>query len=70
MRIIQIPQNGHITISVFNSLGQRVATVIDKDLQRGTHTVTFDGSGLASGIYIYQMKSGAYVESKKLVLLK
>ena len=65
-----IPQKEHVTITVFNLFGQRVATVIDKDLQRGTHTVTFDGSGLASGIYIYQMKSGAYVESKKLVLLK
>ena len=38
MRIIQIPQNGHITISVFNSLGQRVATLIDKDMNIGTYT--------------------------------
>jgi len=66
----QIPQSGHVKISVFNILGQHVATLIDKDMATGTYTVTFDGSALASGIYIYQMKSGAYEESKKFVLLK
>ena len=66
----QIPQQGHVTITVFNLLGQRVATLINKDMNTGTYTVSFEGSGLASGVYIYQMKSGTYIESKKFVLLK
>ncbi len=66
----QIPQQGHVTITVYNLLGQWVATLIDKDMNTGTYTVSFEGSGLASGVYIYQMKSAAYIESKKFILLK
>ena len=42
----------HVRILVFNLLGQRLEKLIDKYMSRGTHTVTFDGSELVSGVYI------------------
>ena len=66
----QMPRKGLVTITVYNLLGQRVAILLNKYMNAGTHVVTFDGSGLASGVYIYQMKSGSFMESKKFVLLK
>jgi hypothetical protein len=66
----QAPKKLHVNISVFNLIGERVATLIDQDMNSGKHTVTFDGSGLASGVYIYQMRSAGFMEIKKTMLLK
>ena len=62
---------GHATISVYNLLGQRVATLADRDYRAGeSQTVTFDASGFPSGIYYYQLKSGNLTQIKKMMLLK
>ena len=51
-------------------LGREVATLVNEAKQPGTYTVQFDGSGLASGVYFYQLRAGNFVETKKLVLLR
>ena len=66
----QIPQKSHVTISVFNTLGQRVATLIDKDLKSGTHHATFDAIHFSSGIYFYSIKTNGFSQVKKMLLLK
>jgi len=66
----QIPQEGHVTLSVFNTLGQPVATLIDQLMRRGTHQVTFDASKFPSGIYLYCLKAGGYSQVRKMTLLK
>lgn len=66
----QIPQDGHVTISVFNTVGQRVATLIDKDLKSGTHQATFDAIHFSSGIYFYSMKTNDFSQVNKMLLLK
>jgi hypothetical protein len=59
-----------VTLSVYNLLGQKVATVINKYLASGTHSYQFDGSKLASGVYVYRITAGNFTDTKKMVLLK
>lgn len=65
-----VAQAGPVSIKVYNELGQEVATLLNETLAPGSYQVTFDGKDLASGIYIYKMTAGSYVESKKMVLMK
>jgi len=66
-----LPQSAPVRLEVFNLSGQRVALLVDKTLAAGRYDVAFDGSGLASGAYIYRLRAGrAFVQSRKLLLVK
>jgi aminopeptidase N len=65
-----IPQNGFVSLKVFNVLGKEVATLVNGQNESGKHKVEFDASSLNSGVYFYRIESGNFVETKKLVLLK
>jgi hypothetical protein len=65
-----LPQRTHVSLSVFNTLGQEVATLVNEIEEAGNHEVRFDGSGLASGVYFYRMRAGEYVQTRKLLLLR
>jgi hypothetical protein len=65
-----LPQREHVTLKVFDLLGKEVATLVEGDLDPGEHSVVFDGNGLSSGVYLYHLKAGAFIEQKKLVLLR
>lgn len=66
----QIPESGIVTLKVLNILGQEVATLVNTYQGVGLHTVNFDASKLASGMYIYTIHFNNKVISKKLMLLK
>ncbi|MBN2011861.1 T9SS type A sorting domain-containing protein [candidate division KSB1 bacterium] len=61
---------GHVTLKVFNSLGQEVATLYDNIQDAGKYVATFDGSKLSSGNYIYQLRSGDVTLTRKFALMK
>ncbi len=65
-----IRKDSHVKLSVMNILGQEVAVLIDEFKNAGDYNITFDASNLASGIYIYTIKAGSFVSSKKMSLLK
>jgi photosystem II stability/assembly factor-like uncharacterized protein len=65
-----IPTRSHVTLSVFNILGQIVAELVAGEKEPGSYTITFDASGLASGVYLYRIQAGNFVQTRKLVLLK
>lgn len=65
-----IPEAGKVTIEVLNMLGQTVATLVDDYKSAGWHSVTFDGSELSSGFYIYRIKAKNFTDTKKLSLVK
>ena len=64
-----LPQRAHVTLSVYNLLGQQVAELVNGDVDPGNHEVKFDGSNIASGIYFYRIQAGSLIQTKKLVLL-
>jgi len=61
---------GFITLTVFDILGRDAATVVSGEMNEGSHAVSFDARHLTSGVYIYQLRSGSTVETKRMVLLK
>jgi hypothetical protein len=65
-----LPQRSNVTLSVYNTLGQQVAILVNKSQDAGYHEVKFDGSALASGVYLYRIQAGTFVQTKKLTILK
>jgi hypothetical protein len=63
-------ESGFTTLEVYNLQGQKVATLVKHPLNAGSHSVTFDASALASGIYIYRLTIGSNVLTKKMLLIK
>jgi hypothetical protein len=59
-----------VELTIYNILGQRVATLVEGKLESGTYTVQFNGSGMASGVYFYSLQAGNYSETKKFILLR
>jgi hypothetical protein len=66
----QLPQDGMVTLKVYDILGSEVATLVNEQKTSGRYEVNFDASRLASGVYIYKLTSGSYVSSKKMLLVK
>ena len=65
-----LSKEGNVTLTVYNVMGEVVATLVDKKMTAGKHRVNFDASQLSSGIYFYQMNTDSFVDTKKLILLK
>ncbi|MGB5529930.1 MAG: T9SS type A sorting domain-containing protein, partial [Ignavibacteriaceae bacterium] len=65
-----IPQNGFVLLSVFNSLGERVALLEEGMKEAGYYETEFNGSNLPSGIYFYTLSSNKFISTKKMILLK
>lgn len=65
-----IPNSGYYTMKVYNMLGKEVAVLINGEYTPGSYNVSFDGSSLSSGIYIYQLTGTGVNVSKKMMLMK
>jgi uncharacterized protein (TIGR03790 family) len=65
-----LPRQDHVTLKVYNSLGQEVATLVNGVESPGVHVAAFDGSSLASGLYIYQLKTSDFGRTHKMLLVK
>ena len=60
----------NVSLEVFNTLGQRVAQLVDGREEAGYYVATLDASRLSSGLYFYTIKAGEFIASRKLMLLK
>ncbi len=65
-----LPGRSHVTLTVFNTLGQQVATLVQGEQEAGYHEVQFDASGFVSGVYLYRLTAGSHVGTKTLVLVR
>ena len=65
-----LPERSHVTLTVFNTLGQQVVTLVGGEVEAGYHEVTFDASEFASGVYLYRLTTGDYVQTRKVVVLR
>lgn len=71
----ELPKASDVRLDVYNILGQKIRTLVDRFLPAGIYRVTFDGRGdddqpLASGVYLYRLKAGDYADSKVMVMVK
>jgi len=66
----QIPELSFVTLKVFDVLGNEIKTLVNEEKPVGYYEIKFDASSLASGIYIYQLHAGSFIETKKMILLR
>ena len=76
----QVPEATHVTLSVYDRLGREVGVLVDGQMDAGTYEVQFSASGgagaegsvaaLASGLYLYRLQAGTFVETKKMIVVK
>ena len=66
----QLPENGFVTVKVYDLLGKEIALLVNENKQAGYHSVTFDASRLTSGVYIYTIIVNNFIQSRKMMLLK
>jgi hypothetical protein len=74
----QLPMNSSVELSIYNLLGQKVATLVDEQKRAGYHRVEWDASGFASGVYLYRLQAGdpsqsagqGYVETRKMIQMR
>ena len=65
-----LPVTGHIDLSVYNVLGQKIATLVSQNQNAGSYDVEWDASNLTSGVYIYRLQAGSHVDTKRMILMK
>jgi len=65
-----LPAASHVTLKIYNMLGQEVATLINEQQPAGVKSVKFDASILSSGIYFYRLTAGTFTDMKKMILMK
>ncbi len=65
-----LPKAGYVTITVYDAIGSKIATLVNDYKPAGSYSVSFIGKNLASGIYLYRLEAGNYSIVKKLLLVK
>jgi hypothetical protein len=66
----QLSASIHVKLAIFDLLGREIATIVNKEQNAGTYEVKFNGNNLKSGIYMYQLMAGSFVQTQKMVYLK
>ncbi len=66
----QIPNSGNVSLKIYDILGKEVATLVDGFKDEGNYEVNFEASNLASGVYFYTLRTGSFVQSKKMIFLR
>ena len=61
---------GFVSLKVYDVLGNEIRTLVNEEKPAGEYQVTFNGSGLASGVYVYRIKTNGKIISKKMILLQ
>ncbi|MFO7448479.1 MAG: T9SS type A sorting domain-containing protein, partial [Ignavibacteriaceae bacterium] len=59
-----------VTLKVYDVLGNEVAELVNEEKPAGNHSITFNASGLGSGVYFYKLNAGNFSDTKKLILMK
>ena len=67
---LQLAVSSQVKLEIFNLTGQKITTLLSASLPRGSHSVEWDASEVASGVYLYRLEANDHVESRKMILMK
>ncbi len=67
---LQVPEQVHARLEVYDVLGRRVGVLLDKKLKPGVYEVRVEAQGLASGLYFYRLRAGHFVQQLQMILIK
>ena len=65
-----ISNSGNVNLTIYNILGEKISTLVNRFLKAGTYSMEFDASKLSSGIYFYELRANNFMEVKKMILQK
>ncbi len=65
-----LPEAVHVHLDLFDFAGRRIATLVDGLQAAGAYAVTFDAGTLASGVYLYRIRAGAFIQTRRMILIK
>jgi hypothetical protein len=65
-----IPEKSNVVITIFNSIGEDVITLVNENKEAGSYEVNFDATGFTSGIYYYKLQTDGFAQTKKMILMK
>ena len=66
----EVPAGGQATLAVYNLVGQRLATLVEKRQQPGYRSIIWDASDFSSGVYFYRLTAGDFTEARRMILVK
>ena len=66
----QLPEDAHVTLMIYNTLGQQVATLVDGFVEAGNHRVSWNAIDMPAGVYIYRIQAGKFSKATRMILLK
>lgn len=66
----EIPHSSNVSLKVYDLLGREISTLINNNLRRGWYQIPFDAGSLASGVYVYRLQAGGFIEIKRMTILK
>jgi hypothetical protein len=66
----ELPKTSEVRLSVFDMLGREVSVLVNERRDAGVHEVRFIASNFSSGVYLYRIRAGEFVQTRKLLLLK
>ncbi|MGE5498547.1 MAG: T9SS type A sorting domain-containing protein, partial [Syntrophothermus sp.] len=65
-----LPENANVSLKIYDMLGKEVASLVNGEMQAGSHEVSFNANNLATGMYVYEIKAGNFTQNKKMMLMK
>ena len=66
----RLSMDNYVSLNVYDLLGREVAMLVNEEKPPGSYEVAFNGTGLASGVYLYRLTAGSFVQSRKMILLR
>jgi hypothetical protein len=66
----QLPRSSHVLLRIYDSLGRRVSTLVNRDQSAGTYTVDFNAGRLPSGLYFYRINAGSFTATRKMIMIE
>jgi hypothetical protein len=65
-----LPMSSHVRLEIYNILGQKVAELVNKQMDAGSYNITFNAGNLSSGVYLYRLEANNFTSTKKMILTK